>query len=77
LSASEAPNPGRHHLGAPGDIISECPGDFVGIRNQHNLKLGRHSELVEQRLVVGKDIPAIAVTFSFCDELARKRFYLA
>jgi hypothetical protein len=32
LSASEAPNPGRHHLGAPGDIISECPGDFVGIR---------------------------------------------
>jgi hypothetical protein len=32
LSASEAPNPGRHHVGTPGDIISECPGDFVGIR---------------------------------------------
>jgi hypothetical protein len=25
--------PGRHHVGTPGDIISECPGDFVGIRN--------------------------------------------
>jgi hypothetical protein len=33
LSASEAPDPGRHHVGTPGDIISECPGDFVGIRN--------------------------------------------
>ena len=22
---------GRHHVGTPGDIISECPGDFVGI----------------------------------------------
>src|SRR6267154_4596841 len=32
LSASEAPDPGRHHIGTPGDIISECPGDFVGIR---------------------------------------------
>jgi hypothetical protein len=31
-SASEAPNPGRHHVGTPGDIISECPGDFIGIR---------------------------------------------
>jgi hypothetical protein len=29
---SEAPDPGRHHVGTPGDIISECPGDFVGIR---------------------------------------------
>jgi hypothetical protein len=25
--------PGRHHLVIPGDIISERPGDFVGIRN--------------------------------------------
>jgi hypothetical protein len=24
--------PGRHHLVIPGDIISERPGDFVGIR---------------------------------------------
>jgi hypothetical protein len=32
LSASKAPDPGRHHVGTPGDIISECPGDFVGIR---------------------------------------------
>jgi hypothetical protein len=35
-SASEAPNPGRHHVGTPGDIISECPGDFVGIRTLLN-----------------------------------------
>src|SRR5437016_10338245 len=35
LSASKAPDPGRHHVGTPGDIISECPGDFVGIRRQH------------------------------------------
>jgi hypothetical protein len=34
LSASEAPDPGRHYVGTPGDIISECPGDFVGIRKQ-------------------------------------------
>ena len=32
LSASEAPRHGRHHVEIPGDIISECPGDFVGIR---------------------------------------------
>ena len=32
LSASKAPDPGRHHLRTLGDIISECPGDFVGIR---------------------------------------------
>jgi hypothetical protein len=37
-SASEAPNPGRHHVGTPGDIISECPGDFVGIRS-HGLSI--------------------------------------
>jgi integrase len=30
--ASEAPDPGRHHVGIPGDIIPESPGDFVGIR---------------------------------------------
>jgi hypothetical protein len=24
--------PGRHHVGTPGDIISECLGGFVGIR---------------------------------------------
>src|ERR1700722_62566 len=31
LSASEAPRHGRHHVGTPGDIISDCLGDFVGI----------------------------------------------
>ncbi len=34
LPASEAPDPGRHHLGTPGDIISECPGDIIGIRSK-------------------------------------------
>jgi hypothetical protein len=33
-SASKAPDPGRHHVGTPGDIIPECPGDVVGIRSQ-------------------------------------------
>src|SRR5262245_20023396 len=32
LSASEAPDPGRHHVGILGDIIPESPGGFVGIR---------------------------------------------
>jgi hypothetical protein len=32
LSASEASDPGRHHVGIPGDFIAECPGDFIGIR---------------------------------------------
>jgi hypothetical protein len=38
LSASEAPDPGRHHVGTPGDIISEYPGDFVGIRIQRRVE---------------------------------------
>src|SRR5262245_36719069 len=33
LSASEAPDPGRHHVGILGDIIPESPGGFVGIRS--------------------------------------------
>jgi hypothetical protein len=37
--ASEAPDPGRHHVGIPGDIIPESPGDFVGIRNAITLVL--------------------------------------
>jgi hypothetical protein len=32
--------PRRHHLVSPGDIISECPGDFVGIRNRLRSKRG-------------------------------------
>jgi hypothetical protein len=31
LPASEAPRPGRHHVGIPGAIISECLGGFIGI----------------------------------------------
>jgi hypothetical protein len=38
LSASLAPDPGRHHVGTPGDIISECLGDFVGIRIKTEIK---------------------------------------
>jgi hypothetical protein len=40
LSASEAPDPGRHHVGIPGDIISECLGDFIGIRTHAGLDRG-------------------------------------
>jgi hypothetical protein len=29
--ASEAPDPGRHHVGMLGDIISESLGDFSGV----------------------------------------------
>ena len=31
LSAGEAPGPGRQHVGIAGDIIAECPVDFIGI----------------------------------------------
>jgi hypothetical protein len=34
--------PGRHHLGTPGDIISECLGDFVGIRRFKKSALKPH-----------------------------------
>ena len=32
LSASEGAGPGRHHVGTPGDIISERPGDIISER---------------------------------------------
>jgi hypothetical protein len=32
ISRHRGITPGRHHFGTPGDIISECLGDFVGIR---------------------------------------------
>jgi hypothetical protein len=31
--------PGRHHVGTPGDIISECLGDFIGIRSNPDVPL--------------------------------------
>ena len=31
-SPARVPDPGRHHVGIPGDIIPEFPGGFVGIR---------------------------------------------
>ncbi len=33
LSSQRGAGRGRHHVGAPGDIISERPGDFIGIRS--------------------------------------------
>ena len=33
--------PGRHHLVIPGDIISDRPGDFVGIRRRVEIVNGR------------------------------------
>jgi hypothetical protein len=59
LSASKAPDPGRHHVGTPGDIISECPGDFVGIRTVHYLgirlacEIKRKDDLGELALGIG------------------------
>jgi hypothetical protein len=37
IVSQQAPDPGRHHVGTQGDIISECPGDFVGIRRDLSL----------------------------------------
>jgi hypothetical protein len=34
--------PGRHHVGILGDIISECPGDFIGIRNHDAFHNNEH-----------------------------------
>src|SRR5262249_45027367 len=45
LSASEAPDPGRHHVGILGDIIPESPGGFVGIRTAVIHDSRRRSEL--------------------------------
>jgi hypothetical protein len=38
LFASEASDPGRHHVGILGDIIPESPGGFVGIRSQISIR---------------------------------------
>ena len=32
ITRQRGSRPGRHHVGTPGAIISECPGDIVGIR---------------------------------------------
>src|SRR5205814_1134566 len=53
LSASEAPDPGRHHVGTPGDIISECPGDFVGIRSLVPAGIGDADLALLERHAVG------------------------
>jgi hypothetical protein len=55
LSASEAPDPGRHHVGTPGDIISECPGDFVGIRSET-----RVLKYFQERMPYGLFVPDVA-----------------
>jgi hypothetical protein len=38
--------PGRHHVGTPGDIISECLGDFIGIRIGESVGHYENGELV-------------------------------
>jgi hypothetical protein len=45
--ASEAPDPGRHHVGIPSDIISECLGDFIEIRSPtvHSITLSTRTSL--------------------------------
>ena len=35
ITSQRGPRPGRHHVGILGAIISECLGDFVGIRTRH------------------------------------------
>lgn len=37
---------GRHHLGTMGGIISVCPGDFLGIRNQRGSRTSTPCERV-------------------------------
>jgi hypothetical protein len=58
--------PGRHHVGTPGDIISECPGDFVGIRNLRSLPLCQillqESPIIS--LIMKKIIIRTAATFA-------------
>ncbi len=48
-SASEAPDPGPHHVGTPGDIISECLGDFSGIRSLTGKVLFGHTRRLRPR----------------------------
>jgi len=65
LSAREAPDPGRHHVGTPGDIISECPGDFVGIRILDGKSPGQPPKLNDiqrqalARMIESGPIPAV------------------
>ena len=45
ITRQRGSRPGRHHVGIPGHIISECPGDFVGIR-----KLSKPSKTMMRRV---------------------------
>src|SRR5271169_85716 len=49
--ASEAPDPGRHHVGTRGDIISECPGDFVGMRRGMRPDASENSQISPSTIV--------------------------
>jgi hypothetical protein len=57
--------PGRHHVGTPGDFISECLGDFIGIRTPVcSEQIGRalfafeaswHSSSLSQKRIIQSD----------------------
>jgi hypothetical protein len=76
LLASEAPCPGRHHVGILGDIISECPDDFVGIRiqarprNRRNLALAVLVADDETRAVVIFETSRVEGSGEVCSALA-------
>jgi hypothetical protein len=63
--------PRRHQVGIPGDIISECPGDFIGIRKNMPFRLrdepehGRDRPCRNQRLLPGKLRNYLAPRFEF------------
>jgi hypothetical protein len=46
--APSSRNAGRHHVGTMGEIISECLGDFIGIRTVAILDVGWMNNSVEQ-----------------------------
>jgi hypothetical protein len=45
--------PGRHHPGTPGDIISECLGDIIGIRTM----LLSDAVGADERQILGLPLP--------------------
>ena len=58
--------PGRHHVGTPGDIISECPGFWSGFKSVPVLWLG--SGVVTPTWFVPRLIePAAPPTFTRSD----------
>jgi hypothetical protein len=48
ITRQQGTGPGRHHVGTPGDIISECPGDFIGIRRLKDRAADAHASIGRQ-----------------------------